>query len=132
MDIRKIGDLSPSTLSLQNKTVDKGAFRQMLQEKLSPVSQMPEPFLYDAKTDFIEQGEKVLDLLDAYAADLNNPDKTLKDIDPVVTAIEEEVAVLETKKTDHAALDGEMEGFVEELTITANVALLKFKRGDFI
>ena len=75
MDIRKIGDLSPSTLSSPKKPIENDAFRQIYQEKLSTVSETPASFLFDAKTDFIDQGDKVLDLLDAYAAELNNPEK---------------------------------------------------------
>ena len=47
-------------------------------------------------------------------------------------AIEKEVDIFETKRADHTGLDEEMEGFAEDLAITANVAMLKFKRGDYI
>jgi len=132
MDIRKIGDLSPSTLSSPKKPIENDAFRQIYQEKLSTVSETPASFLFDAKTDFIDQGDKVLDLLDAYAAELNNPEKNLKDIDPLVKAIEKEMNIFETKRADHPGMDEEMDGIAQDLSITANVALLKFQRGDYI
>ena len=40
--------------------------------------------------------------------------------------------VFESKWADTPNVDEEMEGFAEALTITANVALLKFRRGDYI
>jgi hypothetical protein len=132
MDIRKIGDLSPATLSSPGKTIEKDAFRQIYQEKISTVSETAAPFLFDAKTDFIDQGDKVLDLLDAYATELNNPDKNLKDIDPLVKAIENGMKLFEAKRADHSGMDEEMQGIAEDLSITANVALLKFQRGDYI
>lgn len=132
MDIRKIGDLSPATMLSPNKPIEKDAFRQIYQEKLSTVSQTPAPFLFDAKTDFIDQGDKVLDLLDAYATELNNPEKNLKDIDPLVKAIEKEMQLFEAKRADQSGMDEEMQGIAEDLSITANVALLKFQRGDYI
>jgi len=132
MDIRKIDDLSPTTMSSPNKPIEKDAFRQIYQERLSMVSQTPAPFLFDAKTDFIDQGDKVLDLLDAYATELNNPEKNLKDIDPLVKAIEKEMNIFEAKRADHPGMDEEMDGIAQDLSITANVALLKFQRGDYI
>jgi len=132
MDISKIGNFSPAQASVPGKTQATGSFHEIYQNQLTAISPMDSQPPIDAKTDLMDQGDKVLDLLDVYTADLGNPEKTLKDIDPLATAIEEEMNVFESKWADQTHVDEEMEGFAEALTITANVALLKFRRGDFI
>lgn len=132
MDISKIGNFSPAQLSLPDKARAPGSFGEIYQEQLTAIPPMEAQFCIDAKTDLMGQGDKVLDLLDAYTAELSNPEKTLKEIDPLATAIEEEMHVFETKRADQMGMDEEMEGFADALAITANVALLKFRRGDYI
>ena len=132
MDISKIGNFSPAQLSVPGKAQTPGSFREIYQDRLTAVSPMDSQLPIDANTDLMDQGDKVLDLLDVYSAELGNPEKTLKEIDPLATAIEEELNTFESKWADQPHVDEEMEGFAEALTITANVALLKFRRGDFI
>jgi hypothetical protein len=132
MDISKIGNFSPTQVASPGKAQATGSFHEIYQDQLTAISPMDSQPPIDAKKDLMDQGDKVLDLLDVYTADLGNPEKTLKDIDPLATAIEEEMNVFESKWADQPHVDEEMEGFAEALTITANVALLKFRRGDFI
>ena len=132
MDISKIGSFSPAQLSSPGKMQAPGSFREIYQERLTAISPMDAHPFTDARTDLMNQGDKVLDLLDVYTEELGNPEKTLKEIDPLATAIEEELNVFANKWADQPDMDEEMEGFAEALTITANVALLKFRRGDFI
>lgn len=132
MDISKIGNVSPAQLSSPGKTQAAGSFREIYQEQLTAIPPMDVQFPMDVKTELMDQGDKVLDLLDAYTAQLSNPEKSLKEIDPLATAIEEEVNLFEAKRADLLEIDEEMEGFADALSITANVALLKFRRGDFI
>jgi hypothetical protein len=132
MDISKVGNFSPAQLSTSGKTQETGSFREIYQDQLTSISPMDAQQPIDAKQDLMDQGDRVLDLLDVYTAELGNPEKTLKDIDPLATAIEEEMNVFTSKWDDQPHVDEEMEGFAEALTITANVALVKFRRGDFI
>jgi len=132
MDISKIGNFTPAQLSSPGKAQAPGSFGKIYQEQLTAIPPMDAQFLIDAKTDLMDQGDKVLDLLDAYTAELSNPEKTLKEIDPLAAAIEEEMNVFETKRADQVGMDAEMEGLADALAITANVALLKFQRGDYI
>jgi len=132
MDISKIGNFSPAQLPSPGKAQAPGSFGEIYQEQLTATPPTDAQLLTNAKTDLMDQGDKVLDLLEAYSADLNNPDKTLKEIDPLATAIEEEMNIFETKRTDQMGMDEEMAGFADALAITANVALLKFRRGDYL
>ena len=134
MDISKIGNLSqsPSPSPSPGRTQAQGSFREIYQGQLSSVPQTATLSLFEARTELMNQGDKVLDLLEAYATELSNPEKTLKEIDPLARAIEKEVNIFESKRAGNPDIDEELEGFADALEITANVALLKFQRGDFI
>jgi len=93
MDISKIGNISPAQVSLPGKAQAAGSFHEIYQDQLTAISPTDSQPPIDAKKDLMDQGDKVLDLLNVYTTDLGNPEKTLKDIDPLATAIEEEMNV---------------------------------------
>ena len=70
--------------------------------------------------------------MDEYANGLNDPKKTLKDIEPLVASIKEEADSIERENREKLQHDKELEGFIKELSVTANVAMFKFHRGDYI
>jgi hypothetical protein len=84
------------------------------------------------KKEILDRGDDILTLLETYAADLNDPCKTLKQMAPLVSAIEQEVAQFEKNADEQTALDGELKGWVNDLSLTARVATAKFFRGDFL
>jgi hypothetical protein len=63
---------------------------------------------------------------------LNDTNKTLKDIAPLVASIKEEADSIERENQDKLQHDKELERFIKELSVTANVAMFKFHRGDYI
>ncbi len=132
MDVREINNISTQKLSLPNNTSKTDGFKQIFDQKLSAVSATKLQAPPDLETELLEQSDKVLDLLDEYIKELNDPAKTLKDIDFLVQTIEKEVNLIAAKTSDNISKDKEIEGFVNDLAITANVALLKFRRGDYI
>jgi hypothetical protein len=132
MDIRLIDDLSTAKLSLPKKTETTNAFGQIYSQKLSAVSAPESQPGFDAKKDLIDQSNRVLDLLDEYANELKNPEKSLKEIDPLLKTIEKEVGLVEARAADPIYGDDDIGGVVRDLALTANVALFKFHRGDFI
>lgn len=85
-----------------------------------------------AGTVILDQGERLLSLLDRYANDLENPGKMLKQIEPLVMSIENEVVRIQKTAADATSLDEDLRLLVEELAVTADVATFKFHRGDFI
>ncbi|MBU2621867.1 MAG: hypothetical protein KKD92_06075 [Proteobacteria bacterium] len=132
MDIKKInqvGQLRPS--AFDGITNDKG-FKQIFDRKLSEVNSIASPTSADPKTDLLDHSDKVLDLLDDYAKELGNPLKTLKEIEPIVSRIEKEVDLIESKAAGIVHQDREFERFVRDLSVTAQVAVLKFQRGDYL
>ncbi len=133
MDIREIGGSTAVKLSASKQQKPSDVFEQIYNQKLAAVSKTELPTQLDAKQGLIDQSNRVLDLLDEYVQELRNPEKSLKEIDPLIQIIQKEVDLVEAKASDPlVAGDDGIEGLVQDLTVTANVALLKFHRGDFI
>lgn len=132
MDISKIDQAGhPRPSAFNGITNDKG-FKQIFDRKLSEVSPVKSLTSADLKTDLLDCSDKVLDLLDDYANELSNPLKTLKDIEPIVTRIEKEVDIIESKTAGMIPRDIGIEQLVRDLSVTAHVAALKFQRGDYL
>jgi len=129
MKISKIDDLFKPNLSSSNKTDSNHGFKQIFDRTLNEIN-APGPV--DDKINVIEHGDKILNLLDDYARQLTDPGKTLKDIGPLVDRIEKEVRLIETEAAAKVHDDQELQTIIKDLSITANVAVLKFQRGDYI
>ncbi len=132
MVIKEIDKISTTQLSSPKNLTESVGFKKILGQKLSKISETNQEGPFKLHTDLIDQGSKVLDLLDEYINQLNDPVKTLKDMDPLVREIEKEVKSIETETSDNFNKDTQIKGFFNDLTVTANVALFKFQRGDFI
>ena len=132
MDITKINQVGhPRPSAFDGITNDKG-FKQIFDRKLSEVNSISSLTSADPKTDLLDYSDKVLDLLDGFAKELSNPLKTLKDIEPIVSRIEKEVDIIESKTAGMIPRDMGIEQFVRDLSVTAHVAVLKFQRGDYL
>lgn len=132
MDISKIANTFKSGLPSPQKVNGDNQFKQIFEKTLHKVDEITMPAPVDHKTSVIKQGDKILNLLDDYARLLTDPGKSLKDIEPLVASIEKEVSLMETEAVDKVHHDHELEKFVRDLAVTANVAALKFYRGDYI
>jgi hypothetical protein len=80
----------------------------------------------------VTQSEKVLGLLDNLVRDLDDPKKTLKEMGPLVKSIEKEVHLMESESSSSPGTDHELDRLVEDVAITARVALFKYQRGDYV
>ena len=116
-------------LPSSKKTGGNQEFKQIFDRTLNEIN-APGPV--DDKINVIEHGDKILNLLDDYARQLTDPGKTLKDIGPLVDRIEKEVRLIETEAAAKVHDDQELQTIIKDLSITANVAVLKFQRGDYI
>jgi len=132
MDISKIDNAFKSGLPSSKKVTGDNQFKQIFDKTLQKVDETTMPASVDHKTEVIKQGDKILNLLDDYARLLNDPGKSLKDIEPLVTSIEKEVSLIEAEAVDKVHHDHELGKIVRDLAVTANVAALKFHRGDYI
>jgi len=131
MDIKRIDQAGHSRPSAFDGIENDKGFKQIFDLKLSEVNQVNSLTAADPKADLLDHSDKMLDLLDDYAKELGNPLKTLKEIEPIVSRIEKEVDLIESKTAGIVLRDGEIERFVKDLSVTAHVAVLKFQRGDF-
>ncbi len=120
-----------SKATLEPNTDFKGIFDHQL-ARINAPGEVPHTFVSDARITLVSQGDKLLSLLDDYAADLENPGKTLKQIAPLVNSIENEVSRIQETIADSSLADTDLLGLMDELTGTADVATYKFHRGDFL
>lgn len=132
MDVNKIGNLFQAKLSSTAKADDNNQFKQIFDQKLDQIQATTIPGAVDSKRDVFVQSEKILNLLDHYAGELANPDRTLKDIGPIVKNIEKEITLMESEAVNKVQNDKTLDKLVKDLAVTAKVAMYKFHRGDYI
>jgi hypothetical protein len=80
----------------------------------------------------LQHASKVLDILEEYAQALENPQKSLKSIEPIVIRMQQELKGLDVRSMSHAGQHEELAELVNQIAITASVEALKFQRGDYI
>jgi CxxC motif-containing protein (DUF1111 family) len=105
---------------------------KVFDQKLNEINATTIPSSVDSKSNVIEQSDKILNLLDNYAGELADPSRTLKDIRPLVDSIEKEVRLMESEAANKSHDDKALDRLVNDLAVTAKVALYKFHRGDYI
>lgn len=132
MDVNKINQVKdPHPSALNRRTSAKG-FRQILAGKLFERGPIAPCAYRDPKTELLDHSGKILDLLDDYVQQLNDSAFTLKEIAPLTERIETEMRMLDAKTADIIPQNADLEHFVRDLSVTAQVAVLKFKRGDYV
>jgi hypothetical protein len=132
MDINRIYDLFQGQQSSPKKVDSDCGFKQVFDKKINEMNAATMSPSMGSKADVIKQGDKILTLLDDYTRELADPAKTLKDIGPLVKNIEKEVSLIEAESADAIHKDKALKKIIEDLAITANVAVYKFHRGDYI
>ncbi len=136
----KINDINPDVKVVSHRgsnamSENDIAFKALFNSQMVPVDEIREHIDTsdtNGSTKLLEQGDNLLSLLDTYAADLEDPGKMLKHMEPLVTCIETEVSRIQGTVADNAPVDNDLQNLVNELTVTASVAMCKFYRGDFI
>ena len=132
MVIKKIDNTYPTKLPSPVKT-DKGhGFKRIFDRKMAQIDATTPQSPVDVKADVLQHGVRILDLLDDYGKKLNDPAKTLKDIEPLVESISKEVRRIEAEAAEKVSDDRELEELINDLAVTADVAVFKFYRGDYI
>ena len=74
----------------------------------------------------IQKTDKLLDLLDNYSKDIDDPDKTLKDVEPLIDTIKKDASVLLAEADKALPGDGDLKRIAREAAVTANVEYIKF------
>ena len=132
MNINRIDHLFESKRPSSNQAETDKGFQKVFELTLTQMDTAPPSIPAAGKADVIEQGDKILNLLEDYAKELKDPSKTLRQIGPLVDRIAQEVSVMEAQSVQKVQKDPELAEIIRDLTVTANVAVLKFIRGDYI
>jgi hypothetical protein len=132
MDINRIYDPLQGQQSSPKKVVSDCGFKEVFDKKINEINAATMSTTMDGKADVIKHGDKILNLLDEYTRNLADPAKTLKDIGPLVKNIEKEVSLIQAQSADAVHNDKALEKIIKDLAVTANVAVYKFHRGDYI
>ncbi len=118
-----------------NDAVDRVVHEERAADEVSPVRKVDFPPLWDrghVDHPVLQHAYDILDLLEEYSQALNNPQMTLKGIEPIVTRIEQELKRLDVHSGDNVAQNDELAGIINEIAVTAGVEAFKFQRGDYI
>jgi hypothetical protein len=139
MDINRMGSVYPHSISKSRSVSGTGtgdtAFNSIFETQISQTcetGQPPSKTLSEEKSAVLARGDRILTLLDTYATDLNTPGKMLKQMEPLVSTIQGELTHMRETVADQFAQDRSLQHLVNELSVTADVAIFKFYRGDFI
>lgn len=146
--MKKIIDVvnSPAIKGLQKTQAPKSnAFQQTLnkaQEKnrtdptnavgepkgLGEIQPAGVPIIESASTKVVNKTDRLLGLLDSYAKDLEDPSKTLKDIEPLIVSMQQNASEL-MEAADKISPD--LKDIATETAVAVNSEYIKFYRGDY-
>jgi hypothetical protein len=132
VDINKIDHSYQEKVGSSTSKTEENGFKKVFDQKMNEINGTLPQNLLEGKSNVLKQGDKILNLLDDYGRVLTNPAMTLKEIEPLVERIEEEVSLFEIKAAQAGHDDKALDRLTHDLATTAQVALYKFRRGDFI
>ncbi len=84
----------------------------------------------DRKT--LQHASKLLDVLEEYAQALENPQESLRSIEPIVIRMQQELKGLNVGSMSYVGQHEELSELLNQIAVTASVEALKFQRGDYI
>ncbi|MBW1695818.1 MAG: hypothetical protein JRH18_14535 [Deltaproteobacteria bacterium] len=76
----------------------------------------------------VNKTHELLDLLSHYTRDIESPNKTLKDIEPLIISMQQQASQLVKAATETSP---ELRKIAQEVAVAANVEYIKFYRGDY-
>ena len=132
MDINKINHSYQEKVGSSTSKTRENGFKKVFDLKMNEISGTVPQNLLEGKANVLKQGDKILNLLDDYGRVLTDPEITLKEIEPLVERIEEEVSLFEMEAAQVGHDDKILDQLTHDLATTAQVALFKFHRGDFL
>ena len=132
MEINKINSSFGAILSSAGKTESQTGFREILDQRLGEINPLNKPAADDPRLELLSEGDRILDLLEGYSNALADPGKTLKEIAPMVKEIEDNIHALDSIMSTTHSGDEALHQTLNDLTLTASVATMRFNRGDFI
>lgn len=132
MEINKVYNFSRVNIKSSHKIERDDTFNQVLNQKMHEVGTQSPQNPNDLRADILKQGDRILTLLEGYTKALGDPRKSLRDIEPLIRDIQGELAAIEYDSRNKPQGDKDLEKFIRDLSVTVNVAVFKFQRGDYI
>lgn len=81
---------------------------------------------------FADRTSRAIDLLEIYSKTLSDPQKTLRDIEPELTAFVKETESLYDEYLQTGHDDPRLKSVMEDLLRTAQLEGIRFRRGDYL
>lgn len=89
--------------------------------------------LDESTDDSLEKNtDRLLGMLDHYSKALNDPGKSLKEIEPLLKSIKEEAGQLSDAVKNGSQGNDALKSVAEKSSLLANVEYIKFMRGDYV
>ena len=85
-----------------------------------------------SETSLLSKTDKLLELLDQYSSRINDPQQTLKDIEPLMNAIRDQSDELVKESDSGLNDDSQLREIARQCVLTATIECYKFNRGDYI
>jgi len=150
MEIQNIDAINQSAKTTRQKQTDGppkdfqaclDSFNNKVQEKTTDIKQTGSlcnvqaiPFMNIAspQKDMAEKVSSVLDLFETYSRDLQNPNKTLKEIEPTLVNMKQAAERLYKENTLNNETGDTISQLINNLQVSASVEYFKFQRGDYL
>ncbi len=149
MDIDSVtGRIHPTQVAGHGKAKSDNTFAQILDKATDAVHRETEPQKapcsvtqvarsvpckvshVDRQT--LQHASRVLDVLEEYAQALQDPQETLKSIEPIVMRIQQELKGLDMRSAPYIGQHDDFAKLVDHIAVTARVEAFKFQRGDYV
>ena len=132
LDINKINQVYQKELRVTPGKTKESGFLRVFDKEINAISKMVPGDFSVMKTNVLHRGDRILNLLDDYGRGLTDRDTTLKEIEPLVERLETEVRLFEEEAALDDSNDQAFDQLTQDLAVTARVALIKFRRGDYL
>jgi hypothetical protein len=86
----------------------------------------------DSSATVLNRTNTLLDLLETYSKEIEDPEKSLKDIEPLIKSIKNHAAQLIKELDETVHSDPNLRKIAEQCALAANVEYIKFQRGDYV
>ncbi len=117
-----------------NKAFDKTQVKEMMQTPANALSEIASSGLNIIHSSDIVSGktDKLLEMLDQYSLQLQDPTISLKNIAPVLEEIKSGAGALLKETQNLTAADDGLKKIATQTIVTAQTEYLKFQRGDYL
>ena len=101
-------------------------------QSLGEVQSSPLTSLHPSTHQIIRETERLIDLIDTYRQQMADPQKSLKDIEPVLQALNKQKGRLQNFCQQTSMHDAPLADIVNACTLTVDKEMVQFYRGDYI